>query len=170
MSAVLSLGEGNATPQFHKSRNWFSHYMAARRACAAGADPGGRVLDSVADAFHFSAFRNGLSEVGYVIGRNVVLDVRSTNQYDQSPALAMDLVSGHPAVLVAPGAPATPAVKVATQRFRSYSASVAIPWDWASPSRRQRYRHHLLHRGASAEASRGHARVVSEGAGVWCSR
>ena len=72
------------------------------------------VLDSVADAFHFSAFRNGLSEVGYVIGRNVVLDVRSTNQYDQLPALAADLVSSHPAVLVALGGPATPAVKAAT--------------------------------------------------------
>jgi putative ABC transport system substrate-binding protein len=72
------------------------------------------VLDSVADAFHFSAFRNGLSDVGYVIGRNVVLDVRSTNQYDQLPALAADLVSSHPAVLVALGGPATPAVKGAT--------------------------------------------------------
>jgi putative tryptophan/tyrosine transport system substrate-binding protein len=72
------------------------------------------VLDSVADAFHFSAFRNGLSDVGYVIGRNVVLDVRSTNQYDQLPALAADLVSSHPAVLVALGGPATPAVKAAT--------------------------------------------------------
>jgi putative tryptophan/tyrosine transport system substrate-binding protein len=38
------------------------------------------VLDSVADAFHFSVFRNGLSEMGYIIGQNVVLDVRSTNQ------------------------------------------------------------------------------------------
>ena len=73
------------------------------------------VLDSVADAFHFSAFRNGLNEAGYTIGHNVVLDVRSTNQYDQLPALAADLVSSHPAVLVALGGPATPAVKAATR-------------------------------------------------------
>ena len=72
------------------------------------------VLDSVADAFHFSAFRNGLSEVGYIIGHNVVLDVRSTNEYDQLPALAADLISSHPAVLVALGGPATPIVKAAT--------------------------------------------------------
>jgi putative tryptophan/tyrosine transport system substrate-binding protein len=72
------------------------------------------VLDSVADAFHFSAFRNGLSEVGYIIGHNVVLDVRSTTQYDQLPTLAADLVSSHPAVLVALGGPATPAVKAAS--------------------------------------------------------
>jgi putative tryptophan/tyrosine transport system substrate-binding protein len=72
------------------------------------------VLDAVADAFHFSAFRNGLNEGGYTIGRNVVLDVRSTNQYDQLPTLAADLVSSHPAVLVALGGPATPAVKAAS--------------------------------------------------------
>ena len=72
------------------------------------------VLDSVADAFHFSAFRNGLSEVGYIVGNNVVLDVRSTTQYDQLPALAADLVSSHPAVLVALGGPATPALKAAS--------------------------------------------------------
>jgi putative tryptophan/tyrosine transport system substrate-binding protein len=72
------------------------------------------VLDCVADPFHFSAFRNGLSEVGYIVGHNVVLDVRSTNQYDQLPALAADLVSSRPAVLVALGGPATPVVKAAT--------------------------------------------------------
>ena len=72
------------------------------------------VLDSVADAFHFSAFRNGRSEVGYIIRHNVVLDVRSTNEYDQLPALAADLISSHPAVLVALGGPATPIVKAAT--------------------------------------------------------
>ena len=72
------------------------------------------VLDAVADAFHFSAFRNGLNEGGYTIGHNVVLDVRSTNQYDQLPTLATDLVSSHPAVLVALGGPATPAVKAAS--------------------------------------------------------
>ena len=72
------------------------------------------VLDAVADASHFSAFRNGLNEGGYTIGHNVVLDVRSTNQYDQLPTLAADLVSSHPAVLVALGGPATPAVKAAS--------------------------------------------------------
>jgi putative ABC transport system substrate-binding protein len=72
------------------------------------------VLDSVADTFHFSAFHGGLNEAGYIVGHNVVLDVRSTNQYDQLPALAADLVSSRPAVLVALGGPSTPAVKAAT--------------------------------------------------------
>src|SRR5262249_9160290 len=73
------------------------------------------VLDSVADAFHFSAFRNGLNEAGYTIGHNVVLDVRSTTQYDQLPALAAALVPTRPAVLVALGGPAPRAVKAATR-------------------------------------------------------
>jgi ABC-type uncharacterized transport system substrate-binding protein len=72
------------------------------------------VLDSVAQASIFSAFRGGLNDAGYVVGRNVVLDVRSTDRYDQLPALAADLVSGQPAVLVALGGPATPAAKAAT--------------------------------------------------------
>jgi hypothetical protein len=72
------------------------------------------VLDAIADAFHFFAFRNGLNDGDYTIGHNVVLDVRSTNQYDQLPTLAADLVSSHPAVLVALGGPATLAIKAAS--------------------------------------------------------
>jgi putative tryptophan/tyrosine transport system substrate-binding protein len=72
------------------------------------------VLNSGTDALHFSAFRSGLNETGYMIGHNVVPDVRWTDQYDQLAALAADLVSSHPAVLVALGGPATPAVKAAS--------------------------------------------------------
>jgi putative ABC transport system substrate-binding protein len=72
------------------------------------------VLDSVVETPIFSAFRGGLNDTGYVVGRNVVLDMRSTDRYDQLPALAADLVSGQPAVLVALGGPATPAAKAAT--------------------------------------------------------
>jgi len=72
------------------------------------------VLDSIAQASAFSALRAGLNDTGYVVGRNIVLDVRSTDRYDQLPALAADLVSGQPAVLVALGGPATPAAKAAT--------------------------------------------------------
>jgi putative tryptophan/tyrosine transport system substrate-binding protein len=72
------------------------------------------VLDSVGETPLWSAFRGGLNDAGYFVGRNVVLDVRSTDRYDQLPALAADLVSGEPAVLVALGGPATPAAKAAT--------------------------------------------------------
>ena len=69
------------------------------------------VLDSVGA---LPAFRRGLSEEGYVVGRNVLLDVRATDQYDQVAALAIDLVSGRPSVLAALGGPAAPAAKTAT--------------------------------------------------------
>jgi putative ABC transport system substrate-binding protein len=50
------------------------------------------LLDSVGDTDILSTFRNSLKEVGFTVGRNVVLDVRSTDQYDRLPALAADLV------------------------------------------------------------------------------
>jgi len=72
------------------------------------------VLDCIGGGAALPPFRSGLGETGYAVGRNVVLDVRATDQYDQLPALAADLVSGHPAVLVALGGPAAPAAKAAT--------------------------------------------------------
>ena len=42
-----------------------------------------------------AAFRQGLSETGYVDGRNMAIAYRfAENQYDRLPALAADLVAG----------------------------------------------------------------------------
>lgn len=63
------------------------------------------------------AFREGLADVGYVEGRNLVIEYRwAEGRYDLLPALAADLVSQNVAVLVASGgAPAVVAAKAAAK-------------------------------------------------------
>jgi putative ABC transport system substrate-binding protein len=63
----------------------------------------------------FSAFRKGLNEAGYVEGRNIAIEFRFANEFDQMSAMLADLVHRRMTVIATVGGPAPAlAAKAAT--------------------------------------------------------
>jgi putative tryptophan/tyrosine transport system substrate-binding protein len=66
-------------------------------------------------AAQLAAFRRGLSEVGYLEGRNIAIDFRwAEGQYERLPGMARELVSRRVSIIVAQAPPAALAAKAAT--------------------------------------------------------
>src|SRR3989442_8773746 len=76
----------------------------------------------------FEAFRQGLRELGYVEGQNIVIEPRwAEGKYDRYPALAADLVRLKVDVIVPVGGAATQAVQQATRTIPIVMSVVIDP-------------------------------------------
>ena len=114
-------------------RPWPPRGAARRRGAAAGQSPADRLSRLRASSGIqpvVEAFRQGLRELGYVEGQNIVLEYRwAEGQLERLPALAAELVRLKVDVIVTDGTPAARAAKDATRRS---------PLSWRSVPRRSR--------------------------------
>ena len=74
------------------------------------------------------AFREGLHELGYEEGRNIVIEYRwADGKYDQFPTLVAELIAAKVDVIVTAGTPAALAVKKATTTVPLIMVAVGDP-------------------------------------------
>jgi putative tryptophan/tyrosine transport system substrate-binding protein len=83
---------------------------------------------SSSDLIRTEAFRQGLRELGYVDGENIVIEYRyADGKFERLPGLAADLVRLKVDILVARGAPAAHAAKNATSTIPIVMGNAADP-------------------------------------------
>jgi len=73
------------------------------------------------------AFRQGLRDLGYVEGKNIIIEYRFPGEREQIPKLAAELVRLKVDIIVAPGTPVAQAAKAATRTIPIVFAGVADP-------------------------------------------
>jgi putative ABC transport system substrate-binding protein len=79
-------------------------------------------------AAHYQALEQRLRELGYVEGRNLVIDFRTAEgKFERLPELAAELVGRQPHVLVAQATPGALAAKNATRTIPIVIAAIADP-------------------------------------------
>jgi putative tryptophan/tyrosine transport system substrate-binding protein len=82
------------------------------------------VGDPVGRVYRIEAFRQGLKELGYVEGKNIIIEYRFAEaRQERLPELARDLVALKVDIIFAGGGPATEAAKNATQTIPVVTSS-----------------------------------------------
>jgi ABC-type uncharacterized transport system substrate-binding protein len=85
-------------------------------------------LGTVSSSGRITAFRQGLRELGYVEGKNIVIEWRHhEGKIDRLPALAAELVRLKVDIIITAGAPATRAAKEATSTIPIVMTQVGDP-------------------------------------------
>ena len=81
-------------------------------------------LSMASNAANLDAFLQGMRDLGYVEGQNLVLDYRSAEGYaERFPNLANEMVRGNVDVIVTRGTPATTAARAATAQIPIVTAA-----------------------------------------------
>src|SRR5258706_5079806 len=118
---VIALGAGALVVPFNafaqqQGKVWRVGFLASRH------------LDFVDSDYNYGPFRQGMRELGYVEGKNLVIEWRSAEgKFERLPGLATELVNLKVDVIVTAGGLATSAAQKATTTIPIVMGSVADP-------------------------------------------